>query len=130
MQINGTDLVRGMTIGGVGMGVVFLFLGVYILIILGLRRLFPSEAPAPVTVPAPTLASAPASVVAPPLEVIQEPTEDLEEMAAAAAVGLYLALEEVPRVSPSYGPRAEFAQLTPWQIQGRASQMRSREPRR
>ena len=100
------------------MGAVFVTLVLLLLLIMALRRFVPAEASLEVS-----LEESP-----PPTEAV-EAEDDMEEMAAAAAVGLLLAIEEQSQFGP-LDSRRDAAQPTAWRMQGREMLMRGREPRR
>ena len=125
MNLDLDDLREGLEIGATGIGLVFLALVFFLLMMMALKRLFPADTPSQET---------PSGG---PEEEEQAPGEPASgrppiERVAAIAVSLALSMEGSATRQPgrpTHSPRVAGG-LSPWRTQAEQSTIRSRGPRR
>ncbi|MBI4298789.1 MAG: hypothetical protein HY666_03420 [Chloroflexi bacterium] len=115
------DLIGGLRLEG--WEVVFITFIILTLVVILLQRLLLKKAPSLVSVE-----DIPAPAEVRGLEDEREDAIEVEEMAAAAVVGMYLAMEEQGTSVPPV-PRQEPRRPSAWRMQGRELLMRGRGPR-
>ncbi|MBI2856489.1 MAG: OadG family protein [Chloroflexi bacterium] len=128
------DLGEGLYLTGVGMGLVFLALVAFMLILLALRRFFLDEEPAPERQEVPRGQPEQEAIPATATEVSPAPGPQSAAAipgprVAAMAVALYLAMEQEEQPLGAEDPLrpqpAPSQHATSWSAQGRASLMAS-----
>ena len=134
------DLGKGLYLAGAGMGLVFLALFAFFLIILALRKLFPGEEPAPegqeVPQGQPEKEAVPTVAIEAPVAAAPQPVAPQPAVAmagprvAAMAVALYLAMEQEEQLRQPLGALESVPTQAPlplgassWSAQGRESLM-------
>jgi len=123
--MNLDDLREGLEIGGTGIGLVFLALVIFLLMMMALKRLFPADTPSQET---------PSDG---PEEKEQAPGEPALgrppiERVAAIAVSLALSMEGSATRQPGRPTRSPRVAggLSPWRTQAEQSALRSHRPKR
>ncbi len=123
--MNMEDLREGLEIGGTGIGLVFLALVIFLLMMIVLKRLFPADTPSQ-EAPSDGLEEEGQAPGAPALR--RPPIERV----AAIAVSMALSMEGSATRQPSRTTRSPRVAggLSPWRTQAEQSTLRSHRPKR